>query len=281
MSVDNVVSWFYPMDTLFTFKDQHSIIEVSYIHGLWGLSMAILITLLMVISYFAIVLAIIPVLLKVFFRVPNEIVRKLQHIGFASSVFFFSERGHLWWEIVYMLVLFGSVIFFMMWAIEKTPRYKQMFVDRRKKGGEMKLSLGMAIVTFVLLFALFGGILPNAEYSFVVIAVMSWGIGDAVAALFGKYLGRKKLHAPGLDPNKTWFGSVSMALSVAVVVFFMVLFYALEPWWVALISAILIAITATTIEAYSKKGIDTMSIPLGVATILYALHWIFILVLGA
>lgn len=243
--------------------------------------MEILITLLIVVSYFAFVLAVVPVLLKVFSRVPNEFVRKLQHIGFASSVFIFSERGHLWWEIVLMLSLFGGVIFFLMWAIEKTPQYKKMFVDRFKSGGEMKLSLGMAILMLVLLFALFGGVLPSANYTFVVIAVMSWGVGDAVAALVGKYLGRKKLSTPGVDPNKTWFGSISMAVSVAVVVFLMTLFYASEPWWIALISAFFIAIIATTIEAYSKKGIDTMSIPLGVATTLYALHWIFILVLGA
>lgn len=243
--------------------------------------MEILMTLFIVVVYFAIVVAAIPVLLKVFFPLRDEFVRKLQHMGFASSVFIFSERGHLWWEIVLMIVGFGASVFFALWAIEKIPNYNQMFVDRRKKGGEMKVSLLMAMSTFALMFTFFGGILPRADYSFVVIAVMTWGVGDAVAALFGKYLGRKKLEAPGVDPNKTWLGSISMAFSVAVVVFFMVLFYALEPWWMALITAILIAVIATTIEAYSKKGFDTVSIPLGVATMLYTLHWMFILMIGA
>ncbi|MFU8786649.1 MAG: phosphatidate cytidylyltransferase [Candidatus Izemoplasmataceae bacterium] len=242
--------------------------------------MDIFITMLIVVLYFGLILALIPVILKSLLRVPSELVRKFQHIGFASSIFIFSERGHEWVDVVIMIVIFGTFIFFMMWLIEKAPNYNKFFVDRDKLGGEMKRSLLMAMGVFALLFTLFGGLLPNASYTHVVIAVMSWGIGDAIAAIFGKYLGKRKLNSPGVDPNKTWLGSVTMSISVAIVVFFMVLFYAFEPWWVALISAVIIAVVATSIEAYSKKGLDTLWIPLGVASVLYGLNWMFIWIMG-
>lgn len=242
--------------------------------------MSLLQTFILVIIYFAIVLAIIPIIFKRFLPIPNEFVRKFQHIGFASSVFIFTESAHAWWEIVGLISVFGVLVFFLMWALERTPQYNNTFVDRHKKGGEMKISLLLAMAMFVMLFTLFGGLLPGAQSSFVVIAVMSWGVGDALAALFGKYLGKRKLNAPYVDQNKTWFGSVSMALGVLVVVFLMMLFYAGEGFVVSFITAVLVAVIATTIEAYSKKGLDTLTIPLGVALTLYGLEWLFIALLG-
>ncbi len=242
--------------------------------------MHIFITVLIVIGYFGLVLAFFSVLLRVVFRVPREVVRKFQHIGFAASVFIFIERCQSWWEAVIVLLVFGATIYLGLWLMEKSPLYKRFFVDRDAAGGEMKKSGLLAMGVFAFLFAFFGGILPRADEEIIIVAVMSWGVGDALAALFGKYLGKRKLNSPGVDPAKTWVGSVSMALGVFVAVLIMLLVFAGEPWWAALISAAVISAVSTTIEAYSKKGLDTLGIPLGVAFTLYGLRWFWILVLG-
>ncbi len=245
-----------------------------------GNTMHIFITVLIVIGYFALVLAVFSVLLKVVFRVPREVVRKFQHIGFAASVFIFTERCDTWWQAVLVIVIFGATIFFGIWLMERSRFYQRFFVDRDSSGGELKKSALIAMGVFALLFTLFGGVLPRADNEIIIVAVMSWGVGDALAALFGKYLGKRKLNSPGVDPEKTWVGSVSMSLGVFVAVMIMLLVFAGEPWWAALVSAAIISIVSTTIEAYSKKGLDTLGIPLGVAFTLYGLRWFWILVLG-
>ena len=242
--------------------------------------MSLLQTFFWVVAYFAIVLAVIPIVFKRFLPIPNEFVRKFQHIGFACSVFIFTESPHLWWEIALLISVFGMMIFFVMWGLERLPHYNKSFVDRHQKGGEMKRSLLLAMGMFVLLFVLFGGLLPGANHNIVVIAVMSWGVGDALAALFGKYLGKRRLNTPFVDEHKTWIGSVSMALGVMVVVFLMMLFYAQASWLESWVTALVVAVIATSIEAYSKKGLDTLTIPIGVALTLYGLQWLFIAVMG-
>jgi len=242
--------------------------------------MQVFITVLIVIGYFLVVLAFFSVLLRVVFRVPREVVRKFQHIGFAASVFIFTERCETWWQAVIVVFLFGLAIYLGVWLLERTPFYKRFFVDRESSGGEMKKSGFLAMAVFAILFLFFGGILPRADNEIIIVAVMSWGVGDALAALFGKYLGKRKLNSPGVDPEKTWVGSVSMALGVFVGVLTMLLVFAAKPWWAAIISAVIISVVSTSIEAYSKKGLDTLGIPLGVAFTLYGLRWFWILVLG-
>ncbi len=242
--------------------------------------MDVFITVLIVIAYFLIILAVLPIMFKTFLRMPKEVVRKFQHIGFASSIFIFTERCESWWRAVIVLVIFGASIFFIVWGFEKTKFYNRSFVDRQKKGGEMKISLLMAMGVFIGLFILFGGILPRSNNDIIVISVMSWGVGDALAALFGKYLGKRKLKSFGTDHNKTWLGSTVMAISVSIVVFIMLVFYQSNPWWSALISSLIIAVIATTIEAYTKKGFDTLTIPFGVAFVLYGLSWFWFGILG-
>ncbi len=242
--------------------------------------MALFITVSILIGYYLIVLAIIPVLLRTLTNIQDEIVRKIQHIGFASSVFIFTERCDTWWVAVSVMAVFSAVTFLALWLFEKTPYYTKYFVDRNTLGGEMKFSLLLAMGVFAILFTLFGGILPRGGYDLIVIAVMSWGIGDAIAALIGKYFGKRKLTTAGTDHNKTWLGSTAMSLSVSIVAFIMLWFYKDEAWWVALLTALVVAVVATAIEAYSKKGLDTLWIPLGVAIILYGFDWLWFLVFG-
>ncbi len=234
-----------------------------------------LINLLIITSYFAIVLGLLSVLLKVVFKVPKEIVRKVQHIGYALSIFLFLYLFDVWYHALIINAIFIVFISTGLWLFEKTRYYKIYFVDRETLGGELKYSLIQAQLMFALLIFFFSWLLPRAQEYIIVIAVMCWGVGDALAALIGRRFGRLKINMFGADHKKTWEGSSAMAVSVFLVMILLLLFYAGIVWWVALIASLVIAPLSMLIEAYAHKGTDTLILPLSIAFLLYGILMIF------
>ena len=141
----------------------------------------------------------------------------------------------------------------------------------------MKYSLLMALSMFALLIFFFGWLLPHSSDELVATAVMSWGVGDALAALIGKRFGKRKLVSKGVDRKKTWVGSNAMSISVSIVAFLMVMFHIGALWWVALVIALIIGPVSALIEAYMHKGLDTIVLPLGIATTIYVILLVFTL----
>ena len=133
----------------------------------------------------------------------------------------------------------------------------------------MKYSMLQALGMFALLLILFLGLLPGGTETIIVTAVMSWGVGDALAALLGKRFGKRKNRLIGADPTKTQVGSHAMSHSVFLVVVLFLIFYGDILWWVALVCGVFVAPLATLIEAYAKKGLDTIILPTSIALLLY------------
>ncbi len=237
--------------------------------------MDILFGVLWTVLYFAVVLLGLSAFLKLVVRAPKEIVRKTQHLGYAFSIFLFMYLFEPWWVSVLVLLGFMAVIFLSVWGFERTPFYKRLLVDRKKKGGEIKVSAVLALSSFVILIAVFGNVLPHGSNVIVATSVMCWGVGDAIAAVIGKRFGNRNLSWPGTDKKKTWTGSVSMNIGVFIVALIMLLFYNGHPWWIALLMAAVVSAVATFAEAYAKNGWDTLILPLSAATTLYLMTWLF------
>ncbi len=238
--------------------------------------MTFLLAFLITIAYFILVLFVLSVLLKAFLPVADEVVRKFQHIGYAFSIFLYLELYDPWYQAFYTIAIFMVGVFLFLFLLEKTSFYKQYLIDRKKQGGELKYSLLQGQAMFAILLALFIGILPYGQETFIITAVMSWGFGDALAALIGKYYGKKKLLLNGADPHKTQLGSTAMFFSVFIVVIACLIWQADILWWVALIVALLTAPLATLIEAYTKKGLDTIFLPTSIGLIVYGITVLFI-----
>jgi len=230
---------------------------------------------LWLILYFLVALLAVPALLKLVIGAPKEMVRKSHHIGYAGSIFLFVHLFEPWW--VALLVIAGAmtIIFLAVWAAEGHTIYRRLLIDRWRDGGEIKYSALYALGSFAVLIAMFGNLLPYASDGIVVTAVLSWGVGDALAAIVGKKFGRQRLTLPGMDRRKTWAGSLSMFVGVLVVAFFALWLYCSHPLWLALILAIAVASTSTYIEGLSHHGFDTVFLPLTAATTLYILYWVF------
>lgn len=230
---------------------------------------------LITIAYFFVILFVVSVILKSFFHVPQEMVRKFQHIGYAFSIFLFLELYDPWYQALFAIGIFMLSIFMGLWLFEKSPLYKKYLVDRMKKGGELKYSLLQAQGMFAFLIIMFVGVLPHSDDTIVVTAVMSWGVGDALAALIGKRFGKRNNVMKGSDPKKTQMGSSAMGISVFLVVGLTLFFHGDILWWVALITAFIVAPLSAIMEAYAKKGLDTFFLPTFIAFLVYGIIIIF------
>lgn len=230
--------------------------------------MEVFLNVIIVLFYQIMILAVIPITLKRFSTIDKELVRKFQHIGFTSSIFFLIHLFEVWYFALIPSALLIVLGFPFLFILEKTALYNKLLVDRKKNGGELKISLILSQVSFALMITIFWGLLGE-DYIFVIpVAVLSWGIGDALAALLGKRFGKHKNIMPGADENKTIVGSSVMFVSVLFAVFFMLLIYTDFSIFQKIFLASFVAPFATIIELYSKKGMDTITLPLGVAGIL-------------
>lgn len=153
-----------------------------------------------------------PTLLRVWLRLPTELVRKTQHIAYALSIFILLRLFSEWYFAIaaaFGLVLLGYPALLL---FERSPRYMQVLVARTSSGGELRRQLLYVQLSFALLIFLFWGLLgPQGKY-IIAGAVMAWGFGDAAAALVGKAFGRRYFIHSLIEGAKTHEGTLAMIL---------------------------------------------------------------------
>ncbi|MFP4187582.1 MAG: diacylglycerol/polyprenol kinase family protein [Acholeplasmataceae bacterium] len=229
---------------------------------------------LLLLAYYALFCALIPMLMKSVFRLPDEYPRKFQHISYAMSILLIILIAESWYYAIFASAILILFAFPFLFFLERTQWYPKNFVDRDIKGGEMRRSMLLVQLSYIILITVFWGILGEGYRYLIVIAVITWGYGDAAAALFGKAFGKTKIHVILVDPSKTWFGSNAMTLAALVTLFLMLFFYARFNWYVSLLIALIVAPVSSALELFSKKGTDTLFVPVGTAVTLYI--WVLI-----
>jgi phytol kinase len=105
------------------------------------------------------------------------------------------------------------------------------------------------------------------QYAAIGILVMAWG--DGFAALIGQRFGQHPYQLWGIQ--KSWEGSLTMA-GVSFFVTLLILLLVQEPSWQTGLVAVAVSLAATGLEAFSKVGIDNLTVPLGSATLCYFLN---------
>lgn len=104
------------------------------------------------------------------------------------------------------------------------------------------------------------------QYAAIGILVMTWG--DGLAALVGQRFGR---HPYKLwDTAKSWEGSLTM-LAASLIVCFSILTAVQGASSVGLLISLVVALISTGLEAFSKYGIDNLTVPVGSAAAAYGL----------
>lgn len=214
-----------------------------------------------------------PILLKVYLKTPFELTRKMFHLVITLSIFPLLHLFSEWYVAVLAVFIFVLMIYPLLTLVERSPFYKRIAVER--ECGEFKRSLIIVQLSMVILITIFWGLLGDDWQYVAVVAVMAWGFGDAAAALVGKAFGRRRILHPRIEGAKTYEGTFAMYVVAGLTIFFTLMVYAGQSWQVSLAVAGLVAPVSATIELFSLRGTDTLTVPLSVAFSVLPLMFLF------
>lgn len=225
--------------------------------------------------YYLVVCVLVPTLLRVWAGVPREAVRKLQHIAYSLSIFLLLHLFQTWYMAVAASLLLVLLAYPGLLVLERLPWYRRTFVDRSWDGGELRRQLLYVQASFALLIFVFWGLLGAPWQYVAALSVMAWGFGDAAAALVGKAWGRRRVIHRWVESVKTAEGTLAMMGAAGLALFFTAWLYMGQSWYVSLLLAVLAAPVCGLTELFSRRGTDTLTVPLSAASLLFPLVYLF------
>ncbi len=185
-----------------------------------------------------------------------EFTRKIVHIGSGNVVVI------AWWLQLPAWVLMGasfiaSIIALISYFLPILPSINSV--------GRQSLGTFFYAVSIGVLAQWFWS-MGQPQYLVIGILVMAWG--DGMAAIIGQRFGQHSYTVLGV--KKSWEGSLTM-MGVSFVVSSIVFFWVGVPILTVGVVSLMIAIAAMTLEAFSKLGIDNLTVPLGSAVLAFYL----------
>ena len=211
-------------------------------------------------------LAALLIIVRFTISVPDYIFRKLLHVVAFTSILPLAYSTNLWWIAAAVEVFFLILIVIALHFFEKFSFYKGLFVE--KAPHEVIISFVTLFSLMALMLAVFWGAL-GAEHKYIAVAaIMAWGPGDAAAAITGRNWGRHKLQGKMIEGVKSAEGSAAMALASFVCVLPTLLLMSGHPWYISLVFSLIIAPVASLTELFTKKGWDTITVPVVSALVL-------------
>ena len=201
-----------------------------------------------------------PILLKAFLNTPFEVTRKMFHLVITLSIFPLLKLFSAWYVAVLAVIGFALILYPILKLVEHSSFYKRIAVERQ--GGEFRNSLIIVQLSIALLIFVFWGLLGIEWQYIVVVAVLAWGFGDAAAALVGKSFGRRRIQHSRIAGTKTYEGTLAMFIVTGLTSFFTLLVYAGQSWQVSLGVAAIVAPVSATVELFSNRGMDTLTVPI-------------------
>lgn len=227
------------------------------------------------IAYYLVICAIVPMLFKLWLRVPDELVRKTQHMAYTMSVFLLLHLFSSWYAAVLAAALLIILAYPVLMLLERTRWYGRMLVDRRPEGGELRMQLLYVQASFAFLIFVFWGVLGTDWRYLVAASVMAWGYGDAAAALVGKAFGKTRVASRFVEGAKTLEGTTAMIVAAAVALFITLTWYGGVPWFLSLPVALLVAPICGVVELFSRRGVDTLTVPFAAAAVMLPVMYVF------
>lgn len=211
-------------------------------------------------------LAVVLIIVRFTTKVPDYIFRKLLHIVAFTSIIPLAYSTNVWWIADAVEIFFLILVIVALFFLEKFSFYKKLFVEKAKH--EVIVSFITLFSLMALMLAVFWGGL-GAEHEYIAIAaIMAWGPGDAVAAIVGKKLGKLKLQGKMIEGVKSVEGSIGMAITSFICVWPILLLMSHHPWYISLAFSFAIAPIASLTELFTKKGWDTITVPIASALVL-------------
>lgn len=194
-------------------------------------------------------------------RIPtnSELARKVVHIGTGNVILV------AWWlQIPAWIGISASFIA----SIVALLSYYIPFLPGINSVGRKSLGTFFYAVSIGVLVAWFWP-LKQFQYAALGILVMTWG--DGLAGLIGQRFGQHPYEVWGM--KKSWEGSLTMVIT-SFVVCSLILFIVQGNVWQTWVISLVTAFVATALEAFSKLGIDNLTVPLGSAAVAFFLSQI-------
>jgi phytol kinase len=191
-----------------------------------------------------------------FVKTDPEIVRKIVHIG-TGNVILLAWWLHIPAIVGIMASIVASAVTLLSYRFPILPGINS--VGRRSFGTFFyAVSVGILIAWF--------WHIQQPYYAVIGILVMTWG--DGLAALIGQRFGKHKYKV--LGGQKSWEGSLTMAL-VSYLIISLILLSTQGNLWQTWIISLVVALVATGLETFSFLGIDNLTVPLGSAALAFVL----------
>lgn len=186
----------------------------------------------------------------------SEWVRKVVHIGTGNIILL------AWGLQIPGWVGVSAGIFF---AIVTLASYRFQLLPRIDNVGRRSFGTFFYALSIAILVGYFWTV-GRPEFGVLGILVMTWG--DGLAGLIGKGFGR---HPYVLwDTKKSWEGTMTMAI-VSTIVCLLILGLTIAFSWPIILISIAVGLLSAGLEAFSKFGIDNLTVPIVSAAIAYGL----------
>lgn len=207
------------------------------------------------------------IILRVVTKVPGYVFRKLLHMIAVFAIIPLMQAPSSWVNALLIDGILIVVIVVLLLLAERLSFYKTFFMEKGKH--EVVTSFVLLLSMFAFFTLVFWGLLGE-EYKYIpIVSVMSWGPGDAMAAIIGITYGKKKLSGKWIEGTKSVEGCVAMALTSILCT--SVSLYVLGPYDIGLILSIsiVVGVIAMFVELFTKHGLDTISVPIVSSIVLY------------
>lgn len=186
----------------------------------------------------------------------SEIIRKIVHLGTGNAILL------AWWLHIPAI---AGIIASILASVVTLLSYKLPILPGINSVGRQSLGTFFYSLSIGLLIAWFWP-MQQPQYAVLGVLVMTWG--DGLAALMGQRFGKHPFKILGMQ--KSWEGCMTMAL-VSYIVSSLVLLGAQGNVWQTWSVPVVVALVATSLELFSKFGIDNLTVPLGSAAISFVL----------
>ena len=185
-----------------------------------------------------------------------EVVRKVVHIGSGNVILL------AWWLAIPAWISISASIVFS--AITATSYFVPILPGINSVGRQSWGTFFYAVSIGLLVAAFWP--LQQPQYAALGVLMMTWG--DGLAALIGQRYGRHQYYVWGVQ--KSWEGSGTM-LGVCYLICSLIFLGVYGNLWQTWLLSLVVAFVATGLEAFSKLGIDNLTVPLGSAAVAFAL----------
>lgn len=193
-------------------------------------------------------------------QVSHAVLRKLYHMSCGISIFILLFAFPSWQSAalgITALLLTGYLLLLIGGQIPMASAH----IDRGRGIVEIREHLLLMLLSILLLLTGLWGWQGDAARYAVAVGFMAWGFGDASASLVGERWARRRFRMAVFDRNKSPLGSSAMALTVTVTTFGILVAMTPLPWFWALACALPIAVASAAIEAATRRGLDTLTVP--------------------